>query len=351
MTQRNIVWLQTSFLGDIVLTTGAMGVCHGLRPEWKQYLITTSIGAAALEDHPYLEKSVIFHKREMSLLKAVREIKQQLADCAKETTVLLQPHKSFRSSLLAKMLGFRTITYCESSGAVLSDEQVPRVSMFHEAVRIALLLEPLGIRREEILAAKPKLFPLPSSHKSLNLFNDAHKVAMAPGSVWGTKKWPKEKYKQLAATIMEKSESVLVLLGSKAELSDCGYIEDSLGDYKERIINLCGETSLSELRAVYPHLDLVVANDSSAIHYAAAFEVPTVAIFGATVPEMGFGPLSPDCSVVETQNLECRPCSDHGPKVCPLGHFRCMNSISVEKVWDHCVPYMRSPASPSPGRM
>ncbi len=34
---------------------------------------------------------------------------------------------------------------------------MPRVAVFHEAVRIALLLEPLGLSRQEILKARPKL--------------------------------------------------------------------------------------------------------------------------------------------------------------------------------------------------
>jgi heptosyltransferase-2 len=55
---------------------------------------------------------------------------------------------------------------------------------------------------------------------------------------------------------------------------------------------------------------------------------PTVAIFGPTVPEFGFGPLAPRASVVGHDGLPCRPCDRHGPRRCPLGHFRCMRELT-----------------------
>jgi heptosyltransferase-2 len=51
---------------------------------------------------------------------------------------------------------------------------------------------------------------------------------------------------------------------------------------------------------------------------------PTLAIFGPTVPAFGFGPLAPRRDTAGVENLACRPCDPHGPRVCPLGHWRCM---------------------------
>jgi heptosyltransferase-2 len=36
--------------------------------------------------------------------------------------------------------------------------------------------------------------------------------------------------------------------------------------------------------------------------------------------------------MVAEVELECRPCSDHGPQVCPLGHFKCMKTLLPERV-------------------
>jgi heptosyltransferase-2 len=59
---------------------------------------------------------------------------------------------------------------------------------------------------------------------------------------------------------------------------------------------------------------------------------PTVAIFGPTVPEFGFGPLAPSSVVVGHDSLACRPCDRHGPRRCPLTHFRCMRELTPELV-------------------
>jgi len=77
---------------------------------------------------------------------------------------------------------------------------------------------------------------------------------------------------------------------------------------------------------------VLVTNDSAPLHFAQAVATPTVAIFGSTVPAFGFAPRGPRDAVVELAGLACRPCSAHGPATCPLGHHRCMKSLSVEDV-------------------
>jgi len=66
------------------------------------------------------------------------------------------------------------------------------------------------------------------------------------------------------------------------------------------------------------------ANDSAPVHFASAMNAPITAIFCSTVPSFGYGPLSDDAHIVETQEtLSCRPCGSHGKKECPQKHFKC----------------------------
>ena len=67
---------------------------------------------------------------------------------------------------------------------------------------------------------------------------------------------------------------------------------------------------------------------------------PTVAIFGPTVPAFGFGPLAERAAIVEDELLACRPCDRHGPRRCPLGHWRCMRGMSPERVADIVSGYL-----------
>jgi heptosyltransferase-2 len=58
----------------------------------------------------------------------------------------------------------------------------------------------------------------------------------------------------------------------------------------------------------------------------------TLAIFGPTVPAFGFEPLAPGSQTAGVDDLACRPCDAHGPRVCPLGHWRCMREQAPDAV-------------------
>lgn len=338
-TFSTVIWLQTSFLGDVVINTGAFGLVKKSWPQVKQILITTGVGAAALKNHPDLDRVIVFHKKDG--LPAFQRLKSEFKAGELERAVLLQPHKSFRSSLLARYLAVPTITYKETAGSFLAQRTVPRVSVLHEAVRQALLVEPLGITRDAICDVQlslPRQDEEPTAGWA-KVFAERDKIliGMAPGSVWGTKRWPKENYAALIKLLLDRFTNVkIILLGSRDEVEDCTEIATQFID-SDDVINIAGQTSLDELRWVYPRLHLLVANDSSPIHYASAFHLPTVAIFGATVPAMGFGPLAPRSQVAEVDDLDCRPCSDHGPQECPLKHFLCMKNMLPQRVMDLCV--------------
>jgi heptosyltransferase-2 len=70
---------------------------------------------------------------------------------------------------------------------------------------------------------------------------------------------------------------------------------------------------------------------------------PTVALFGPTVPEFGFGPLADLSKTVGVEHLDCRPCDRHGPQRCPLGHWRCMRELSAEHVYEILQTLIVSP--------
>ena len=329
----HVVWLQTAFLGDVLLTTAAMSLVAKRFPTWTQHLITTPVGAKALADHPWLTRILAFDKTK-NLRSEFSRLKDSLPT---EKTLLLQPHKSFRSSLLSRYLGFPCITYLETSLSCMATIQVTRVAVLHEAHRIGLLLEPLRISREDIVASRPFLSVAqrPENPAWATFFQNKarKKIGIAPGSVWGTKRWPLASFCTLSQKLTEKGFD-LIFLGAKEEEPLAAQMQLAVGTRSDQVLNTAGVTSFSDLRWLFPQLDLVISNDSAPIHYASAFNIPTLAIFGATVSAMGFGPLAEKSHVLEIEGLACRPCGDHGPQVCPLQHFRCMRELSVDQVYE-----------------
>ena len=99
-----------------------------------------------------------------------------------------------------------------------------------------------------------------------------------------------------------------------------------------RAWNATGDLSLRQSAALIERAAVLVTNDSAPLHLASGVGTRIVALFGPTIPAFGFGPVGPDDTVVELEALDCRPCSKHGPQVCPLGHHHCMRELSVERV-------------------
>ena len=102
---------------------------------------------------------------------------------------------------------------------------------------------------------------------------------------------------------------------------------------RSNITNLCGELSFLQTSALMTNATMNYVNDSAPMHMASAMNAPTTAVFCSTVPDFGFGPLSDQTKIAETEEkLECRPCGLHGFKKCPEGHFKCAHSITTNQL-------------------
>jgi heptosyltransferase-2 len=168
-------------------------------------------------------------------------------------------------------------------------------------------------------------------------------VALAPGSIWGSKRWPY--YSKLAARLADQAAIVVVGGPEDAALGDeiVKAVEGAGG--RGRAANACGRLTVRQSAEAIRRSAVLVTNDSAPLHFAQAVGTPTVAIFGSTVPAFGFGPRGPRDRVVELMGLECRPCSAHGPRSCPLGHHRCMRDLSVDKVYAAVLRQLERPLS------
>ena len=153
-------------------------------------------------------------------------------------------------------------------------------------------------------------------------------VALAPGAAYGgAKRWPPESFAALARTLAADGMRP-VLIGSAADTSGGSAIESALGD-PTVALNLIGKTDVPTLAGVLAASRMLVANDSGALHLAAAVGTPVTAMFGptddrVTAPRPGHP--SPSAAVVLTHPVWCRPC---GLRECPLDHA-CMRGIGVD---------------------
>lgn len=160
-------------------------------------------------------------------------------------------------------------------------------------------------------------------------------VAIAPGSVWFTKKWPEEYFSQLVQLLRVHGYPVL-LIGGGEDQELC----ERIAKDQKMVLNSAGRAGLLDSAALISRAALLITNDSAPLHMADAVNTPVLAIFGATSPIFGFAPYRSHDAVIGHQDLYCRPCRAHGSHSCPEGHFRCMLEIRPETVGARAMAMM-----------
>jgi heptosyltransferase-2 len=150
-----------------------------------------------------------------------------------------------------------------------------------------------------------------------------HDVVFCPGAEYGpAKRWPEAHFAELARELGAQGLRVW-MIGSANDAPVCEAIARASGG---TATSLAGRTTLEEAIDLVARASCVLSNDSGLMHVAAALGRPLVALFGSSSPEHT-PPRAAGARVVWL-HIECSPCF---ARVCPLGHFRCMNGISVPR--------------------
>jgi lipopolysaccharide heptosyltransferase II len=319
--------IQTAFLGDVVLTTPLLTVLaerHGPID-----VVTTPAAAPLLAAHPAVRQVIAYDKRAADRgARGLRQLAARLGAERYEAAYL--PHRSLRTAALAWLARIPRRVGFADGWRMLYTESRPRPRTGHEIDRLlALAGEP---RRHQTLPTLQLSVADVARAKALLGMGAIGQpfAALAPGSIWGTKRWPH--YAALARRLAERLDVVLVGGTGDADLAERSVASARESNAAHRALSLCGRLSLRESAAVIREAVVLVTNDSAPLHVAQAVGTPTVAIFGPTIPAFGFGPRGPRDVVVGAEGLGCRPCSPHGPDTCPLGHHLCMQTLTVDDV-------------------
>ena len=335
--------IQTSFLGDVILTTPLIAELAKRGPV---DVLVTPQGAAALANNPDIRTVLRYDKRgtygsALGLWKTIKGIRSR-----RPYDMVYLAQGSFRSGLLAMLTGAgERIGFASSTGRVLYTRQVPYRPDHHHAQRIwSLAMSDCADppTREQI---RPRLYPSDADREAVDVVLRTNSplsrpiVALAPGSAWGTKRWPY--YVDLAKRLAE--DFRIAIIGSAA---DAGIATEILNELPgDDVINGTGSLSLLASAELIGRAQAIVTNDSAPQHLASAMGTPTLSIFGPTVPEFGFGPIAERHVVAGHTGLSCRPCHRHGPQRCPLGHWRCMRELSAEYI-SSLLPQVLHPPVP-----
>lgn len=331
---RNVLVLQTSFLGDTVLTLPLICEIKRRFPFSRVTLVCTPQGKELLQEHPSIDHILVDDKRGrdrgcLGLWRQANTLRR------KRFTLAISPHKSLRSALLLRLARIPSrVGFAQSKGWFLYTLRIQRNPAAHDVERTLSLLEACGIPLEQC-ERRFGLQPSAATYRAVNeLFQSTgidgaqFLVGVNPGSVWATKRWLPEGYARAIELLKQKYHCQAVLFGGPGDVELTQKIQTLCGS---AAVDLAGKLSLKELPAALSRLSLFITNDSGPMHIAVAQGVPTVSIFCATTPSLGFYPYSSRAVVLE-KALPCRPCSPHGGRRCPLGTEDCMRLITPEHV-------------------
>ena len=291
-----------TWLGDTVMVTPALENIRAKYPHAEYFMMGSKVSIDLMNSFPGLVESYLTPKT----IKLTLELKNQQI----YYDMAFSFRSSFRSKIFLRLINSnKKFQYDKYS--FVSGHQVSRYNDFvNESININ---------------TKPGNLILYSKKRSSGLKNQ---IGINPGAAFGSaKRWTISGFCTVAEELSKDHE--ILIFGSKAESDICKEIENYLNKRGVlRFKNLCGQTSIGGLVEMIKDLKLFITGDSGPMHIAAAFQVPTISIFGPTRDNETCQWNNKISKIVKT-NLPCQPCME---RVCPLSHHKCMEEITSGNV-------------------
>lgn len=318
-----ILIILPNWLGDAIMATPAIELLTNNYPNASFTFVGSFVSIEALKYHPKVEKTYIdTTKKSSNRFLSTYKFAKKLGEFDLAIT--------FRNQVYSSLLLYFT-----------KSKQTIARSSWH--TKILLTTTPSIDTKKHLVEQYVELLKtiLPSNAKQdipqLKLYIKKEKflkptLGINAGATYGSaKRWYPEKFAQVAASLS--SEYNILIFGGPNEVEMAKDIEKELDSlHITNYENIAGTTSIQQLCAKIAGCSLFITNDSGPMHIAAAYQVPTVSIFGPTKYKETSQWKNNKSSIVRKE-LQCSPCMK---RECPLKHHECMTLITpndvIEKV-------------------
>jgi heptosyltransferase-2 len=271
-----------TWLGDTVMATPVLRTIRLHRPATRLIVGTRPGLSALLAGAPFVDELIELNMRgALGPARAAGAIGRR-----RPQAVLLLPN-SFRSALTARLSGapIRIGYRRDGRGALLthallperSDRPTPAIEYYARLGTFALGIESIERRMELFISEEES-----AAADALLADVDGPYVLLVPGASKREKRWPAERFAQVADALRESRGLRCVITGMPTERG----VLDAVATAAARpVVDLCRRgTTLSSLKAVIRGAAVMITNDTGPRHIAAAFRTPTVSLFGPTDP-------------------------------------------------------------------
>lgn len=307
-----------NWLGDAAMATPAIELLAKYYDNVHFTFVGSYVSIEALKHHPLCENAIVDEtKKASSRLAATYKLAKQLGRFDLAVTFRNQIH----SSTLLRFTDTVLTLARRSWHSQLLLSHTPKISTEQHLAKQYAQLAMINVDDFNGDVPALQLYIQPNSFQKPTLGINA-------GATYGSaKRWYPERFAQVAAYY--KNNYDILIFGGPNEVEMAKEIEDKLislgvSNYK----NIAGKTTIEELCANIGGCSLFITNDSGPMHVAAAYQVPTVAIFGPTKYKET-SQWKNEKSVIVRHEMDCSPCMK---RECPLGHHDCMKTITASEV-------------------
>ena len=305
-----------TWLGDAVMATPALENLYAAYPDAEITLVGSYVATEALKAHPQVNRVVVDESkkggfRPLNVYRLAKELGSH--------DLALSFRSHFYSRLLMLLTGSKKRFLYNASQILKRQTTNDKRRLRHQVEKYTAFINTVTGREDH---PGPLRLDWPVKHYLRPT------LGINPGASYGSaKRWYPEKFAEVSAALSDRYD--IVIFGGPNETDIAGDIEKLLQEQNVgNVNNLAGQTTIPELCSAIAGLDLFLTGDSGPMHVAAAYRVPTVAIFGPT-KWLETSQWQNPKNLIVRHDLECAPCMKRS---CPLKHHECMKGIEAEEV-------------------
>lgn len=322
---RTILVIKLRAIGDVLLSTVVLRNLRHAFPQAAIHFLTEPPARDVVEGHPAVDRTILYDLARQGPLRYLWQIRRNRYD------LVFDLFGNPRTALITRASGaphrvgfaFRARQYAYTTVVRGRGDTVHNTQFNLDA------LEALGIP----IVDRSLTFPVERADRDYvqEFIRNAGPftnpiVALNTSGGWYTKRWPLERFAELADRIAAELGASIVLPWGPGQKEDA----DKVRSLMTRPAFVPPPTTLRQLAALLERCAFMVTTDSGPMHIASAVGTPVVGIYGPTNPVLQ-GPYGEGHVVVRREGLDCLGCN---LTKCPVAGHPCMNDLDVGVVFE-----------------
>jgi lipopolysaccharide heptosyltransferase I len=321
----NILVVRLGALGDIVHAVPAAAALRRAYPDARIDWLVDARHRPIVDLITVVDSAVVLQRSNASgWIDITRQLRANQYDAAIDLQGLLKSAILARASGASRVIGFSIWHLREKTARPFYTEtdRRRRLEADHVILKNLRLLSALGVHDERVEFPLADVDSPALTAVRATLGGTRPFALINPGAAWPNKRWPTERFGEVAAFIHEIRGLPSFVLWGPGEEGVAGAVVEASGG----TARMAPRTGLADLLALSRAASLMISGDTGPLHIAAAAGTPIVALFGPTDPHRN-GPWAPDDIAVSRFGA----CGCHYERRCRQKDW-CLDSVTVAEV-------------------